>query len=72
MSIKQEIKKAYVNANYESQREFAQAIGMKPDKYCRKMKRPDTLTLPELHAIAVKAGMTAEDIGKLIKDWRQV
>ncbi len=72
MSIKQEIRKAYVNANYESQREFAQAIGMKPDTYCRKMKRPDTLTLPELHAIAVKAGMTAEDIGKLIKDWRQV
>lgn len=28
--------------------------------------------LPELHAIAVKTGMTAEDIGKLIKDWRQV
>lgn len=72
MSIKQEIKKAYVNANYESQREFAQAIGMKPDKYCRKMKHPDTLTLSELHAIAVKTGMTAEDIGKLIKDWRQV
>ena len=37
-----------------------------------KMKRPDTLKLPELHAIAVKTGMTAEDIGKLIKDWRQV
>lgn len=72
MSIRQEIKKAYVNANYESQREFAQAVGMRPETFCRKMRRPDTLTLPELHAIACKTGMTAENIGKLIKDWRQV